>query len=252
MQHDLKNPLNVLQLYLESFTLNAAISLEDKDDVVRMFGCIDQMKSVLSGMQKLFDISQKPLTPKSFDISLLVFMAIDNCISQDRTRKCVYSIEKANIKADKELLQMAIFNLVENTWKYSSHKKITEMHFGYFTNDNNDPVFYLKDNGSGFDPQKSELIFEPFKRAHKNIDGSGIGLAIVNKIITVHGGKVWATCKPNEGATFFFTLPQQHFEAQSEEKVIITNGGNDHEKYAKEIPHLWSILQLDQQSATSS
>lgn len=62
-------------------------------------------------------------------------------------------------------------------------------------------------------------------------------------MITVHSGKIWAASKPNEGTTFFFTLPQQHFEAPSTEKMIITNGGNDHEKFSKEVSRLWPVLQ---------
>jgi signal transduction histidine kinase len=177
------------------------------------------MKCVLKGIIKLVEISQKPLILNEFSISDMIEKTIKSC-----SKNCEYHIEKITIKADIDLMQLVITNLIENAVKFSRTKDHPIIIFGSFTTQN-ELVYYLNDNGIGFDPIKSEEIFKPFKRAHnKKYEGSGLGLSIANRIIQHHGGKILATSTSN-GATFFFTLPQ----ISQSNKNIVTTKVNKHE-----------------------
>jgi light-regulated signal transduction histidine kinase (bacteriophytochrome) len=106
-------------------------------------------------------------------------------------------------------MQVVMKNLFSNAWKYTQHKQEpTKIEFGQQNLDGT-PVFFIKDNGAGFDMAYSNKLFGAFQRLHpaKDFEGSGIGLATVNRIIQRHGGKVWAEGEPDKGATFYFSLP---------------------------------------------
>lgn len=206
LTHDLRNPINTFVAYLEILALNVnKFNLEDHDIIVKLFSSVEQMKNVLKGIVKLVEISQQPLILNEFDIGSLIETMI---VSYNNKKSCEYHIEKTIIKADIDLMKLVISNLIDNIFKYSKEHVI--INFNHFTNDNNDIIYSLSDNGIGFDPSKSEEIFQPFKRAHRHIFGSGLGLSIVKRIIQYHGGKIWATSSKN-GSTFFFTLQCSQF-----------------------------------------
>ena len=124
----------------------------------------------------------------------------------DRKVKIVIQ-DNVHANADPRLIRPAIDNLLRNAWKFTSTKEITRIEFGTVFIDNR-PVYFIRDNGVGFDMKYAEKIFEPFRQGHteRNFGGTGIGLSIVQRVIGRHKGKVWAEGKPNEGAVFFFTL----------------------------------------------
>jgi len=100
-------------------------------------------------------------------------------------------------------------NLLRNAWKYSSRKDPARIEFGC-RNEGEETVFFVRDNGAGFDSAYADRLFRPFQRLHSPADfpGTGIGLATVQRIIARHGGRVWAAGAVNQGAEFCFTLPQ--------------------------------------------
>jgi signal transduction histidine kinase len=112
------------------------------------------------------------------------------------------------INADGNLLSQVWINLVSNAIKYSSKKEVPVVEIGSFENEK-ETVFYVKDNGAGFDMKYVDKLFGVFQRLHKvnEFEGTGVGLALVQRIIIRHGGRVWAEAKINEGATFYFSLP---------------------------------------------
>jgi light-regulated signal transduction histidine kinase (bacteriophytochrome) len=109
---------------------------------------------------------------------------------------------------DKQLLRVALRNLLENAWKYTRGEVEAKIEFG-MVEKRGKPVFYVQDNGIGFNMQHAANLFTTFKRLHdaSEYPGTGIGLATVQKIIQRHGGTIWGVGKESEGATFFFTLP---------------------------------------------
>jgi len=113
--------------------------------------------------------------------------------------------EGMKVSADPDLLVLVLHNLLDNACKYSTRH--VDIHVGSSVIAG-EPVYYVKDNGIGFDMDYYDKLFKPFERLHRQTDtkGTGIGLANVKRIITRHGGRIWATGSPGEGATFFFTL----------------------------------------------
>jgi light-regulated signal transduction histidine kinase (bacteriophytochrome) len=109
--------------------------------------------------------------------------------------------------ADHQLIEIVISNLLGNAWKFTSKTENARIEFGVLKQDDKD-VYYVKDNGAGFDPAHKGKLFHPFHRLHSEneFEGTGIGLAIVERIIRRHGGEVWAESEKGKGATFFFTL----------------------------------------------
>jgi signal transduction histidine kinase len=111
---------------------------------------------------------------------------------------------------DARLLQIALSNLLSNAWKFTGRKAEGVIEFGA-TGQNGERVFFVRDNGEGFEMEWKHRLFGVFERLHSASDfpGTGIGLAIVQRIIHRHGGRIWAEGKRDEGATFYFTLSER-------------------------------------------
>ena len=107
----------------------------------------------------------------------------------------------------RKLLQIALENLLGNAWKFTSRREHAQIRFGSFT-ERDETVFFVEDNGAGFDMRYADKLFGAFQRLHteRDFDGTGIGLATVARIIQRHAGRVWARGTVDEGASFFFTL----------------------------------------------
>ena len=114
----------------------------------------------------------------------------------------------ARAVADEGLIHVVLENLLRNAWKYTSKTESPAIRFGY-TQEPSGAVFHVYDNGAGFNPSYADRLFKPFQRLHSQNEfpGTGVGLATAYRIITRHGGKIWAKGKENGGAEFFFTLP---------------------------------------------
>ena len=112
-----------------------------------------------------------------------------------------------SVDADHDLFQSMLEHLLGNAWKFTSRRKLTLIELGAIEQDGK-RVYFVRDNGVGFDPAHAGKLFLPFKRLHREQDfpGTGIGLALVDRILRKHGGRIWAESKIDEGATFYFTL----------------------------------------------
>ncbi|HFB98859.1 MAG TPA: PAS domain-containing sensor histidine kinase, partial [Bryobacterales bacterium] len=110
-------------------------------------------------------------------------------------------------RADPNLLRVALQNLLDNAWKYTRVREHAHIEFGVL-DEGGRQVFYVRDDGVGFDPRFADKLFRPFQRLHRvdEFEGTGIGLATVHRIVRRHGGRVWAESEPDRGATFYFTL----------------------------------------------
>ncbi len=111
---------------------------------------------------------------------------------------------------DPRLLRIVVANLLENAWKFTARRQRPAVEVGPCQNTAL-PTYYVRDNGAGFDPSYASRLFGAFQRLHadREFPGTGIGLAIVQRVIARHGGTVWAESRPEQGATFYFTLAQE-------------------------------------------
>ena len=110
------------------------------------------------------------------------------------------------------MMKIVLENLISNAWKYSSRREVTMIEMGELPARDGQSVFFIRDNGAGFDPTMMEKLFAPFQRLHRQdeFEGTGVGLATVQRIIHRHNGLIWAEGALDRGATFYFSLPQKN------------------------------------------
>jgi light-regulated signal transduction histidine kinase (bacteriophytochrome) len=178
-------------------------------------GYLQTINREINHMNKLVDVllkfavhSRKRLAKKWTDISQIAREVRDHLLVNGPRRNVTFSIaEGISGYGDPELLRIVLENLFENACKYSAKKTEARIEFGTI-NREEDLVYFVRDNGTGFDQQESEMLFAPFQRLQndENFEGFGIGLATIYRIILRHGGKIWADGEKGTGATFYFTL----------------------------------------------
>jgi light-regulated signal transduction histidine kinase (bacteriophytochrome) len=115
------------------------------------------------------------------------------------------------VQADHHLMQVVLHNLLGNAWKFTSKCQAPRIEVGQIVSPGRERTFFIRDNGAGFDMAHADKLFNAFQRLHSasDFEGTGIGLAIVQRIINRHGGRVWAEGEPGKGATFFFTISER-------------------------------------------
>jgi light-regulated signal transduction histidine kinase (bacteriophytochrome) len=147
------------------------------------------------------------------DLSAMVEELIGELKGQDTNRDVTVNITSGlSALCDPHLMRVALTNLINNSWKYTSKIPSANIEFGLrFCN--SEPAFFIEDNGAGFDMAYAGKLFGAFQRMHsaEEFSGSGVGLATVKRVISRHGGQVWAEAEVGKGATFYFTLPTREF-----------------------------------------
>jgi light-regulated signal transduction histidine kinase (bacteriophytochrome) len=169
----------------------------------------DKMGQLIDDLLRLSKISRQELQFGAVDISAIVTDVFNVLQTANPNRKIEITIQKSiEVQADSRLLRIAIENLVQNAWKYTSKCESPVIEFG-ITESQGKKTCYIRDNGVGFDQKYATKIFNPFQRLHSETDfpGTGIGLAIVKRIIEKHGGSIWATGEKGKRATVYFSLP---------------------------------------------
>lgn len=216
--HDLRGPLQqvanigfLLQTVLpEGGTPDSAVLVD------RLIGAINRMSSLIDDLLNLSRASSTPLQHVSVDMSAMAKSILDT-LAQGSVRKVETVIAEGCVgAADEGLMTVVLENLLRNAWKYTSRKDAARIEFGC-RDESGDAVFFVRDNGAGFDSKHLDRLFHPFQRLHSQSEfpGTGVGLATVHRIITRHGGRVWATGSVDQGAEFCFTLPRKQTAEQS-------------------------------------
>ena len=166
------------------------------------------MNELIEGLLQLAQVSHHTLRNEEVDLSSVAQEVIQRLREREPARSVRFVCPPSlTVRGDGRFLRIVMHNLLENAWKYTSRTVDAQIEFGC-ESDGERTIFFVKDNGAGFDMQFAEHLFEPFQRLHSATEfaGAGIGLATVARVVQRHGGRIWARAAPEEGATFFFTL----------------------------------------------
>ena len=169
------------------------------------------MGQLIEDLLSLAQVSRTELRHEPIDISALALRSLDNLRTRDNERQVQAVVEPGLMaEGDARLIQVVLDNLLGNAWKFSLHRKPAEIRVGQTRDSAGQIVFFVRDNGAGFDMAHAVKLFRAFQRLHSPAEfaGTGIGLATVQRIIGRHGGLLWADAVPDGGATFLFTLPK--------------------------------------------
>ena len=216
VSHDLRAPLRAIDGFSSLLAMDYRDKLDDTglDYITRVRRAVQRMGDLIDDLLKLSRVTRLEIRPAHVDMSRLAREVVEVLQASDRKRQVQVSItDGLEASGDLHLLQMLLANLIENAWKYTGKVEQARIEFGV-TQQASEAVFYVRDNGAGFDMQYADKLFTAFQRLHHQDEfpGTGVGLATVARIIQRHGGRVWADAKPGQGATFYFTLTK-HSEA---------------------------------------
>lgn len=211
--HDLKSPLITMMGLCRIILEDYAEELDDngKDLLGRISNKAKQMEELISGLLLFSRVSAREIVKSDFNIEALAQKLANDLKPAPGERDVKFEILKLpSAYGDLPMMNEVLVNLLINAIKFTRTKDMALIEVGgYAENDEN--IYYVRDNGMGFDMQLSDKLFGLFQRLHsaKEAEGTGIGLVIVKNVIEKHGGRVWAEGKPDEGATFYFTLPRR-------------------------------------------
>lgn len=210
VSHDLRAPLRFMSGFSKVVYEDYAdrLDAQGRDYLARIKKGSDQMSQLIEDLLRLSHISRQQVDLLDYDLSNLASVVMNSLREADPARN-IEGIVAEGVRAviDPNLMKIVFTNLFNNAWKFTSEIENARIEFGATIKDGK-TVYFVKDNGAGFDPTYAEKMFLPFQRLHseKEFEGTGIGLAIVERIIRRHGGKVWAEGEVGKGATVYFTL----------------------------------------------
>jgi len=167
------------------------------------------MGSLIDDMLLLSRLTRDEMTPRNVDLTGLARAVVDDLRAREPRRQVEFESNGAlAARCDERLLRIALTNLLANSWKFTRQREPAHISFGGDTRDG-EAVFFVKDDGVGFDIRYADKLFGAFQRLHNDseFEGTGIGLATVQRIVHRHGGRVWAESEVGKGSTFYFTLP---------------------------------------------
>jgi light-regulated signal transduction histidine kinase (bacteriophytochrome) len=210
VSHDLKAPLRHISGFAEVLSVSHENELDDEGRylVGEIRAAARRMTAIVRSLLKLSRVQRAEIVKSEVDLSTVAGEILTEIQRQNPEREVETNIEEGVVaECDKYLIRIVLDNLLRNAWKYTAGVESPRIEFGV-EDENGQRIFYVKDNGVGFDPEQAEAVFEPFTRLHseEEFEGLGIGLSTVRKIIHRHDGTIWAESPGRSGATFFFTL----------------------------------------------
>jgi signal transduction histidine kinase len=213
VSHDLRAPIRAISGFCTLFEQDHGSQLDDESR--RKLGIIkseaDRMGALIDDLLAFSRLGRKAIARSELDMAELVNTVLSRLKSDEETKSAdvrIGVLPRAN--ADRSLIEQVWTNLLSNALKFSSKAASPTIEIGGIS-DEKEHVYFIRDNGTGFDPKYAERLFGVFQRLHQDTEypGTGVGLALVQKIVTRHGGRVWADGRPGDGATFHFTLPKE-------------------------------------------
>jgi signal transduction histidine kinase len=211
VSHDLKAPIVTIKGFLGYLQEDALAGNVDrlKADITRISDAADKMHALLSDLLELSRIGRMMNEPVSIRFDELVYDAVQ--LTQGRLQEHGIQMEIQKdlpvVRGDRQRLLEVVQNLLDNAAKFMGAQPAPRIEIGVAGTEKGMPVLFVRDNGVGIEPQFHERIFGLFNRLDPRVEGTGIGLALVRRIIDFHGGRIWVKSEAGKGSTFFFTLP---------------------------------------------
>lgn len=212
VSHDLQSPLRKIMAYATLFEKKYVGTLDGDGTRIleSMVRNTKKMSKLIEDLLKFSQLGRKQVEHEKINMSDLVSSISQDFLVDDLEQRIEFTINSLpSVKGDAALIRQVWINLFSNAIKYSKYKLKTKIEVGFYKKINH-IVYYLKDNGIGFEMEYHDKLFGVFQRLHsqEEFEGTGIGLAIVQKIVQRHGGNVWAESIPGEGSSFYFSLPE--------------------------------------------
>ena len=213
ISHDLRAPLRAIGGFSRLIMESNAKNLDPKGQ--EFFGHIlsstKRMSELIEALLELFHLSQCRVESHEVNLSKQAQLILEELQKSDPNRIVEWNIQpNLEVVGDHRLLTSALQNLLGNAWKFTAKVPKAVIEFGMVEKEG-ERVFFVRDNGAGFNMDCKDKLFKPFQRLHSLSDyaGSGVGLASVQKILSQHSGRIWAEATVGKGATFYFTLPDR-------------------------------------------
>ncbi|MGD8566466.1 MAG: ATP-binding protein [Gammaproteobacteria bacterium] len=214
VSHDLRSPLRAIDGYSKILQedYEAVLGDEGRINLARIRNAAQRMGDLIDDLLELSRINRSEITKKKIDLSSKVHSVLARLGHGVNGRKVDVVVQPGvYVTGDDLLMDIVVTNLVSNALKYTGKEQTARIEFGEVAKDG-EQVYYFRDNGIGFDMKYSHKLFGAFQRlvAYDEYPGTGIGLATVYRVITRHGGRVWAEGEVGKGATFYFTVPSEN------------------------------------------
>ena len=214
VSHDLRAPLRAIDGFSQVLVEDYAAQLDDegRDYLGRIRAASQRMSQLIDDLLRLSRVTRSDLHRARIDLTGLAKEVLQDLASREPRRELTTVVaEGLLLEADPRLVRVLLDNLLSNAWKFTRRAAAPRIEVGVLAplvEGKPGPVFYVRDNGAGFDMTYAEKLFKPFQRLHRSteFEGTGIGLAIVQRIMQRHGGRAWAEGAEGQGATFYFSL----------------------------------------------
>jgi len=212
VSHDLRAPLRAIKGFSQALVEDFSGALGEQGGQVlnRVLASATHMDRLIDSMLEMGRITAAELRPARVDLSALAAELVQFVRSGTPKRQVQVTIaEGLQAVGDATLIRTVLTNLIENAWKFTSRRESACIEIGRSGLEDRKPIFFVRDNGAGFEMEHAKRLFGVFQRLHRQDEfpGTGVGLATTARIVEKHGGRIWAESRPNQGTTFFFTLP---------------------------------------------
>ena len=210
VSHDLRAPLRSIDGFSAAVIEDHAPILNEQcqDYLRRIRGATERMSELIDDLLALSRVTRSEMRRQPVDLARIAVEIWDELQRLDPGRQVDFSVQAEMIvQGDPGLLRVMLQKLLDNAWKFTRREPAARVSFGRMST-SGEAVFFVRDNGVGFDMSYASKLFGVFQRLHaqKDFEGSGVGLATAQRIVRRHGGRIWAEARPDGGATFFFTL----------------------------------------------
>jgi light-regulated signal transduction histidine kinase (bacteriophytochrome) len=217
VSHDLRAPLRHISGFVDMLQKRTKTSLDDQSRhyMDTISDSAKTMGTLIDDLLSFSRMGRAEMTKSQVDLNIFVQNIIQEFKPETDVRDIQWKISPLPmVTGDRAMLRVVLVNLISNALKFTRSRKVAEIEIGSEKKNEAETVFFVRDNGAGFDMNYADKLFQVFQRLHRTeeFEGTGIGLANVRRVISRHGGRTWAEGKLNNGATFYFSLPQTQGE----------------------------------------